>query len=86
MGVNKFECRTCPYQYVLDKAYYERTPMKRKEVEDVLGGKDEWKNADSMAGELSHVYLAWLRRQWKVESEEGALADYMILLYSAMSS
>ena len=52
MGVNKFECRTCPYQYILDNTYYERTEMKRKEVEDVLGGKDEWKNADSMASEF----------------------------------
>lgn len=59
MGVNKFECRTCPYQYILDKAYYERTEMKRKEVADVLGGKDEWKNADSMAGVFSP------RQQWK---------------------
>jgi DNA-directed RNA polymerase III subunit RPC11 len=58
MGVNKFECRTCPYQYILDKAYYERTEMKRKEVEDVLGGKDEWKNADSMAGEF--YICVWL--------------------------
>lgn len=52
MGVNKFECRTCPYQYILDKAYYERTPMKRKEVADVMGGKDEWANADSMEGKF----------------------------------
>ncbi|KAL1955332.1 hypothetical protein VTO42DRAFT_8672 [Malbranchea cinnamomea] len=49
LGVNRFECRTCPYQYVLDRTYYERTEMKRKEVADVLGGKDEWANADSMA-------------------------------------
>ncbi|EEQ28105.1 DNA-directed RNA polymerase III subunit RPC10 [Microsporum canis CBS 113480] len=47
-GVNRFECRTCPYQYALDRTYYERTEMKRKEVADVMGGKDEWKNADSM--------------------------------------
>ncbi|KAK2809840.1 hypothetical protein FQN50_003480 [Emmonsiellopsis sp. PD_5] len=52
LGVNRFECRTCPYQYVLDRTYYERTEMKRKEVADVLGGKDEWKNADSIASEL----------------------------------
>ncbi|EAS32685.1 RNA polymerase III subunit C11 [Coccidioides immitis RS] len=49
LGVNRFECRTCPYQYVLDRTYFERTEMKRKEVADVMGGKDEWKNADSMA-------------------------------------
>ncbi|KAF3491722.1 DNA-directed RNA polymerase III subunit RPC10 [Arthroderma uncinatum] len=50
-GVNRFECRTCPYQYALDRTYYERTEMKRKEVADVMGGKDEWKNADNMAAQ-----------------------------------
>ncbi|KAK2743678.1 RNA polymerase III C11 subunit [Myotisia sp. PD_48] len=49
LGVNRFECRTCPYQFELDRAYYERTLMKRKEVSDIMGGKDEWKNADNMA-------------------------------------
>lgn len=29
--------------------------MKRKEVADVLGGKDEWKNAESMPGTLSSL-------------------------------
>ncbi|ODH53571.1 hypothetical protein GX48_00404 [Paracoccidioides brasiliensis] len=53
LGVNRFECRTCPYQYILDRTYYERTEMKRKEVADVLGGKDEWKNADSIGSEPS---------------------------------
>ncbi|EEP82691.1 DNA-directed RNA polymerases III 12.5 kDa polypeptide [Uncinocarpus reesii 1704] len=48
LGVNRFECRTCPYQYILDRTYFERTEMKRKEVADVMGGKDEWKNADNM--------------------------------------
>lgn len=28
--------------------------MKRKEVADVMGGKDEWANADSMASEYTH--------------------------------
>ncbi|GME23997.1 putative DNA-directed RNA polymerase III [Neofusicoccum parvum] len=45
-GKNRFECRSCPYQYVLDRRYYERKAMKRKEVEDVLGGKDAWENVD----------------------------------------
>ncbi|KAL1965374.1 hypothetical protein VTN77DRAFT_5811 [Rasamsonia byssochlamydoides] len=51
LGINRFECRTCPYQYVLDRAYFEKTPMKQKEVEDVFGGKEEFKNADSMAAQ-----------------------------------
>ncbi|EAU36285.1 DNA-directed RNA polymerases III 12.5 kDa polypeptide [Aspergillus terreus NIH2624] len=49
LGVNRFECRTCPYQYNLEQSYFEKTPMKQKEVEDVFGGKEEFANADSMA-------------------------------------
>ncbi|GKZ24915.1 RNA polymerase III C11 subunit [Aspergillus brasiliensis] len=49
LGVNRFECRTCPYQYALDQSWFEKTPMKQKEVEDVFGGKEEFANADSMA-------------------------------------
>ncbi|KAL1974011.1 hypothetical protein VTN31DRAFT_5571 [Thermomyces dupontii] len=48
LGVNRFECRTCPYQYIVDCAYYEDTMMKRKEVEDVFGGKDDF-GGDTMA-------------------------------------
>lgn len=52
-GKNRFECRSCPYQYVLDKRYYERTMMKRKEVEDIMGGKGSWDNVDKTNG----IYL-----------------------------
>ncbi|OXV08126.1 hypothetical protein Egran_04111 [Elaphomyces granulatus] len=49
LGVHRFECRSCPYEYPLDKDYFEETVMKQKEVEDVFGSKDEFKNADSIA-------------------------------------
>jgi len=51
-GKNRFECRTCPYQYILDKRYYERKVIKPKEVEDVVGGAQMWENADRTAGML----------------------------------
>lgn len=47
---NCFECLTCPYQFVINKRYYERKYMKRKEAEDILGGKDAWKNVDQTDG------------------------------------
>lgn len=53
MGVNRFECRACPYEHVVAREYYERTEVKQKEVEDVFGGKEEFANADSIASELS---------------------------------
>jgi DNA-directed RNA polymerase subunit M/transcription elongation factor TFIIS len=36
-GVNAFQCRTCPYQFILDKPYYERAYMKKKQRDDVMG-------------------------------------------------
>ena len=50
-GKNRFECRTCPYQMILDRRYYERKNMETKGAEDVLGGADSWKNVDKTDGE-----------------------------------
>ncbi len=44
--VNRLECQTCPYQYLLKKSYYERKVFVRKEREDVFGGPGAWDNAD----------------------------------------
>ncbi|KAH8692753.1 DNA-directed RNA polymerase III subunit RPC10 [Talaromyces proteolyticus] len=52
LGVNRFECHSCPYQHVIDTMYYEKRTLKQKEAEDVMGGKKMWENADSMEGEL----------------------------------
>jgi hypothetical protein len=36
--------------------------MKRKEVADVMGGKEEWENAEQMAGEYCpHLFSAGKR-------------------------
>ncbi|KAI4144855.1 MAG: hypothetical protein L6R39_004018 [Caloplaca ligustica] len=45
-GRNRLECRTCPYQFLIHGAIYDRKIMPRKDVDDVLGGKDAWVNAD----------------------------------------
>jgi DNA-directed RNA polymerase III subunit RPC11 len=50
-GQNRFECLTCPYQFVIQKQYFERKPIKKKEVEDILGGKGAWDNVDKTQGE-----------------------------------
>lgn len=49
-GNNAFQCRTCPYQMVLDQRYFERKEFNSKEIEDVLGGEDSWKNVDKTSG------------------------------------
>ncbi|KAI9817717.1 MAG: RNA polymerase III C11 subunit [Phylliscum demangeonii] len=45
-GANRLECRTCPYQFIIEKRYFERRMVKRKEVEDVMGGPGAWDNVD----------------------------------------
>ena len=51
-GQNRLECRTCPYEFHIKNTYFERTAMKKKEVEDVIGGKDAWENVDKADGEF----------------------------------
>ncbi|CAG8510384.1 3777_t:CDS:2 [Ambispora leptoticha] len=43
----QFFCQTCPFQYNIMKPYKKETRFKRKELDDVLGGEDAWKNVDS---------------------------------------
>ncbi len=52
---NRFECRTCPYQMVLDRRYFERRDFDlRAAVEggggEVLGGQESWRNVDRTEG------------------------------------
>ncbi|RDX53466.1 hypothetical protein OH76DRAFT_1432507 [Lentinus brumalis] len=53
-GYNKWACNTCAYEFPLTKQacrpfsrMTSRTKLKRKVVDDVLGGEDQWKHADS---------------------------------------
>lgn len=54
VGQNRFECLTCPYHFVINKRYYERKYLKKKEVEDILGGKGAWDNVDKTEGALRY--------------------------------
>jgi hypothetical protein len=55
VGQNRFECLTCPYHFVINKRYYERKYMKKKEVEDILGGKGAWDNVDKTEGKFHNT-------------------------------
>ena len=64
-GFNKWACNTCPYEFPITKQMTSRTRLDRKQVDDVLGGEEMWKHADSTAGEPSGLvpcsYCASLR-------------------------
>jgi hypothetical protein len=69
VGQNRFQCLTCPYHFVINKRYYERKYMKRKEVEDIMGGKGAWDNVDKTEGAFhkSRVEEPWGAREWKLD-------------------
>lgn len=67
VGQNRFECLTCPYQFVINKRYYERKYLKKKEVEDILGGKGAWDNVDKTEGEF--LQTGWLAG-WPLSIQE----------------
>jgi DNA-directed RNA polymerase III subunit RPC11 len=50
-GYNKWACNTCAYEFPISKQMTSRTKLKLKEVDDVLGGDEMWKHADSTAAQ-----------------------------------
>lgn len=44
-GLNRLECRTCPYEYAITEPLFSRRNFQRKEREDVFGGPGAWDNA-----------------------------------------
>ena len=41
----RFFCRTCPYIYRIESKFENKLLLERKEVDDVLGGADAFKDA-----------------------------------------
>ena len=44
----RFFCKTCPYVYVVEQTFEKKMHLERKEVDDVLGGKEAWENVDQI--------------------------------------
>jgi DNA-directed RNA polymerase subunit M/transcription elongation factor TFIIS len=75
VGQNRFECLTCPYHFVINKRYYERKYLKKKEVEDILGGKGAWDNVDKTQGQcllLLILVLVLTSPQSNVQTKSAA--------------
>jgi hypothetical protein len=54
-----FVCRTCPYEFIVDKEYYNRRFSRVKQVDDIMGGASAWENVDQTTG-IPRCYLALL--------------------------
>ena len=42
----RFKCPTCPYNHDLKRRYTTSLKLKKKSIDDVLGGEDAWANVD----------------------------------------
>eukprot|EP00455_Lapot_gusevi_P021779 TRINITY_DN2276_c0_g2_i1.p1 TRINITY_DN2276_c0_g2~~TRINITY_DN2276_c0_g2_i1.p1 ORF type:complete len:110 (-),score=6.78 TRINITY_DN2276_c0_g2_i1:316-645(-) len=42
----RFYCQACPYIHNIYNETGDLLPLRRKKVDDILGGADEWKNVD----------------------------------------
>ena len=49
-GENTWACPTCPFHFPMDRQVTSRMRLERKQVDDVMGGEDSWKNVDSTDG------------------------------------
>ncbi|GHJ87557.1 hypothetical protein NliqN6_3959 [Naganishia liquefaciens] len=47
-GTNRWQCSSCPYIFAIKKEMTSRTHLKRKEVDDVMGGEAAWENVDKV--------------------------------------
>ncbi len=45
-GDFRFFCKTCPYVFVVAKPFEKKMELSRKEVDDVMGGKEAWAHVD----------------------------------------
>ena len=46
-GEFRFYCKTCPYVFKVEHQIEEKKYLIRKEVDDVLGGADAWKDVNT---------------------------------------
>ena len=50
-GQTVFQCQTCPYVYNIELKITKPVPLPmKKQVDDVLGSEEDWKNVDQTSG------------------------------------
>jgi len=50
----RFCCPTCPYRHDIQEKYSSNVKIKKKQVDDVLGGADAWENVDRTAAKCPY--------------------------------
>lgn len=75
-GDHLYTCQTCPYIYHIDKEITKTVPLKRKEVDDVLGGEEAWKNVqktDATCAKCSYHQAYFMEIQIRSADEPATI-------------
>ena len=66
-GDLRFFCRTCPYIYRIETKFENKMQLQRKEVDDVLGGVEAWKDAHATSVQCPNVRSCRSQRAYFME-------------------
>jgi hypothetical protein len=80
---HSFVCRTCPYEFVVNKEFYNRRMSRVKRVDDIMGGASAWENVDQTTG--MHVLFARGTDSSAHVSEQAVWVDQGVLSTDADS-
>jgi DNA-directed RNA polymerase III subunit RPC11 len=75
MGGNEFYCQACPFVSRVQK-HTKKTKFTPKQVDDVLGGKQDWENVDSIQVECpkcGHNRAYYMQIQIRSADEPSSL-------------
>mmetsp|Transcript_18283 Transcript_18283/g.35780 ORF Transcript_18283/g.35780 Transcript_18283/m.35780 type:complete len:135 (+) Transcript_18283:1371-1775(+) len=68
----RFYCQTCPYIHNIHEKLTRRVELKRKKVDDVLGGQEAWKNAQTtttLCPKCNHTKAYYMQLQTRSADE-----------------
>ena len=68
----RFFCQTCPYVHAITSKQSTKLQLQRKEVDDVLGGDESWKNAQTTkvdCPECNHKHAFFVQLQIRSADE-----------------
>eukprot|EP00834_Sanchytrium_tribonematis_P003569 NODE_141_length_15967_cov_0.946118.p11 type:complete len:109 gc:universal NODE_141_length_15967_cov_0.946118:11769-11443(-) len=75
-GRNRFSCPACPYIYKIRETYSFHQPLKKKQVDDVLGGEEAWKNVDAtdtICPQCQHTRAYFMQVQTRSADEPSTI-------------
>jgi len=72
LGQFRFRCVVCPYVHNISEPVVTRLKLKVKQLDDILGGEEEWKNTpqtDSVCPECHHRRAYYMQLQTRSADE-----------------